>query len=80
MTTIERLKEMIEKEFEIPASELDADAPLTDYGLDSLSLAELMFTVEDRFAVEFPSDQAQAVDTLASLAQLIDSLRLARAA
>ena len=75
MNTVEQLKLLIHDKFEIDVATLKADAPLADYGLDSLSLAELLFTVEEHFNVDFP-DNRQDVNTLASLAALIDELRV----
>ena len=75
MDTIQALKQLIHDTFEIDTATLKADAPLADYGLDSLSLAELLFTVEEHFNVDFP-DNRQDVNTLASLASLIDELRV----
>ncbi|MFA5914024.1 MAG: acyl carrier protein [Burkholderiales bacterium] len=79
MNTIEELKQLIHEKFEIDVATLNADAPLADYGLDSLSLAELLFTVEEHFNVDFP-DNRQDVNTLRSLSALIDELRVPSAA
>jgi acyl carrier protein len=45
MNTIEELKQLIHKTFAIDTETLKADAPLEEYGLDSLSLAELLFAI-----------------------------------
>ena len=77
MNTITELKQMIHDKFDIDVTTLKADAPLADYGLDSLSLAELLFTVEENFDVDFP-DSRQDINTLTALAALIDELRVPR--
>lgn len=79
MTTLETLKKVINTTFDIDPTTLDADTPLLDYGLDSLSLAELLFVVEDEFQVDF-SETPKGVNTLADLARLIDQLQLKQAA
>ena len=79
MQTLEALKQLLHDHFGVDTTTLDASAPLVDYGLDSLSLAELMFTVEEHFDIEFPPNQ-QDVQTLSEIAGLIDSLQLAKAA
>ena len=79
MTTLETLKKVINTTFDIDPTTLDADTPLLDYGLDSLSLAELLFVVEDEFRVDF-SETPKDVNTLADLARLIDQLQLKQAA
>ncbi len=79
MHTLNELKQLLQERFDVDAATLDPDAPLTAYGLDSLSLAELMFTIEEHFQVDFPSTK-QDVDTVKGLAEVIDCLRLAKAA
>ena len=79
MNTTEELKQLIHDKFEIDVTTLKADAPLADYGLDSLSLAELLFTVEEHFDIDF-ADNRQEVNTLTALAALIDELRVPRQA
>lgn len=75
MTTLTELKELIRTTFDIDPATLDPNAPLSDYGLDSLSLAELLFEVEDKFHVNF-AETPKDVSTLAGLAHLIDTLRV----
>jgi acyl carrier protein len=79
MNTLEQLKQLIHTAFGIDPAVLKPHLPLADYGLDSLSLAELIFTVEEHFNLDFPDDR-QDVTTLAGLAGLIDELRLKQAA
>ena len=79
MTTLNELKTLIHKNFDIDPATLTPDAPLSDYGLDSLSLAELLFVVEDYFHLDF-AEAPKDVGTLAALANLIDSQRVPQAA
>jgi acyl carrier protein len=79
MSTLEELKQLIHTAFGIDTAQLQADLPLAEYGLDSLSQAELLFNVEEHFDVDIP-DTRQDVNTLAGLARLIDELRVAKAA
>lgn len=74
MNTLDELKQLIHEKFDIGVATLKDDTPLADYGIDSLSLAELLFSIEDHFHVEFP-DNRQDINTLTSLAALIDELR-----
>lgn len=75
MTTLSELKILIHKNFDIDPATLTADAPLSDYGLDSLSLAELLFVIEDHFHLDF-AEAPKDVGTLGALAALIDNHRL----
>jgi acyl carrier protein len=79
MNTLEELKQLIHTSFGIDTELLKADLPLAEYGLDSLSQAELLFNVEEHFNVDLP-DTRQDVNTLAGLAKLIDELRVPQAA
>jgi acyl carrier protein len=74
MTTIDQLTQLIHDKFEIEKSVLQPDLPLSEYGLDSLALAELLFTIEEDFDIKFP-DRPENIDTLAQLAAAIDALR-----
>ncbi len=77
MDTLKQLTELIHKKFDIDTAVLQPDLPLEEYGLDSLSLAELLFTIEDDFDIQFP-ERPENIDTLAGLVVLIDALRARR--
>lgn len=79
MDTLKQLTQLIHQKFDIDTSVLQPDLPLSEYGLDSLSLAELLFTIEEDFDIQFP-DRPENIDTLAGLAALIDELRRLRQA
>jgi len=74
MNTLEQLTQLIHDKFDIEKSSLQPDLPLSEYGLDSLALAELLFTIEEEFNVKFP-DRPENIDTLKKLAVAIDELR-----
>ena len=75
MNTLEELKNLIHKQFGIETDVLKPDLPLAEYGLDSLSLVELLFTIEEHFKLDFP-DSRRDINTLAGLAGLIDELQI----
>jgi acyl carrier protein len=77
MSTLNELKQLIHDKFDIDPATLDAATPMAEYGLDSLALAEFLFSVEDHFHVDFPDAQMQ-VGTLAGLAAVLDELRAAQ--
>ncbi|MFF3498208.1 phosphopantetheine-binding protein [Streptomyces sp. NPDC003247] len=54
-------------------SPLEADASLTELGLDSLTLLGLVAELEDRFAVELP-DELLVMETFATPSTLWDRL------
>jgi acyl carrier protein len=73
-STLKELLELIQKTFEIDPATIDPDKPLEEYGLDSLSKAELLFAIEDRFGFEYP-EQYTSVATLNALADVVTRLR-----
>lgn len=76
MNTLDEIKQLINTAFGIDPETLKSDAPLSDYGLDSLALAELLFTIEEHFNLDLPDDRVD-VKTLDGLAGLIDELKAA---
>jgi acyl carrier protein len=74
MTTLDRLTHLIHDKFGVDIATIDADAPFASYNLDSLTVAELMFEIDDAFHVTVPDEAATTVTTLRQLATLIDGL------
>lgn len=75
MTTLERLTHLIHDKFGVELAAIDPDAPFASYNLDSLTVAELMFEIDDAFHVTVPDDAVHSVTTLRALATLIDGLQ-----
>ncbi len=73
MTTTDRIRAMLVKDYKIDPDRLTADARLEDLGIDSMGLAELMFNIEDEFHVTVPDEQIQ-LSTLGDVANYIDKL------
>ena len=83
MSVLERLKQLLERDFAVPATALEANATLESLDIDSLRLIEIVFAVEDEFGVTMPQDQGEIrgrVKTLGDLASLIESLAAKKAA
>jgi acyl carrier protein len=73
MTTLERLRAILIRDYKLDASRLTPDAPLEDLGIDSLGVAELLFNVEDEFKISLPPEPVQ-LPTLADVVRYIDAL------
>lgn len=73
MTTTDRIRAMLVKDYKIDPDRLTADARFEDLGIDSMGLAELMFNIEDEFRVTVPDEQIQ-LSTLGDVANYIDKL------
>jgi acyl carrier protein len=72
--TVNEILALIEKAYSIDPKTIDPQRPLAEFGLDSLSLAELIFAVEDHFHIDYPESRTH-VQTLAELAQVVDETR-----
>ena len=79
MSTIEQVTQLLHDKFDIDKASLQPDLPLPEYGLDSLALAELLFTIEEEFDIKFP-DRPENINTLRELSTAIDDLRLSQQA
>jgi len=74
MSTLDRLTHLIHDKFGVDIATIDPDAPFASYNLDSLTVAELMFEIDDAFHVTVPDEAIHTVTTLRQLATLIDGL------
>ena len=78
-TTFDGLRDIIVRDFELPAERLARDTPLEEIDLDSLAVTELVFALEDEFHVT--ADHAvPAFVKLGDIADYIDRLIADRAA
>jgi acyl carrier protein len=78
MNTTERLQQLIHEKFDVELSKIIPDAPFAEYDLDSLTVAELMFAIEDEFHVSVPDAAVPNLQTLADMAKLLDELTAAK--
>ncbi len=79
MNTCDELTHLLSTDFHVDPATIGMDKQLADYGIDSLGLVDLMFTVEEHFGVDLPSDMTP-FRTLRTFAALVDRLRLQQAA
>lgn len=73
MDTFARIKQLAAKEFSIDPDALDPNAALDSLGIDSLSLIEFMFKVEEEFGVSLSGEELKAIRTLADLERHVGS-------
>jgi acyl carrier protein len=76
VTTFDEVVQLIHEKFGVEADALGPTTELTQFGLDSLTLVELIFAIEEHFGVQMP-DHAD-IRNLTDLAMLIDELRSAK--
>jgi acyl carrier protein len=83
VSTLERLRALLTRDFEIAPEALRPDATLEGLEIDSLRMIEILFCVEDEFKVSVPADHAELrakIHTLGDLAEYIDGLLAAKGA
>jgi acyl carrier protein len=73
MKTLDGLRDVLVKDFELPRERLHADTRLEDIELDSLALTELIFSLEELFDVTAASPD-RSFATLGDVAAYIDRL------
>jgi acyl carrier protein len=74
MSTFEILQDILVRDYQLPREQLAPDAALATLGVDSLSMLELMFKIEDRFAVKIPGDTPTDLATVGDVVAYIDAL------
>ena len=73
MTPYAFMAEVLSEKYDVPREAINPEATLTELGLDSLTIVELLFDVEDEFGIEVPEERA-TFQTLAEAAALVDEL------
>lgn len=76
-STFETLRTILVREYQLAPDRLTMDAALEGLGIDSLGVAELLFSVEDAFGISLPPEPLQVL-TLGDVVRYIDDLLLAQ--
>ena len=78
MTTLERLKALLTKDFDLQPEAMSAPGvSLEALEIDSLRMIEILFSIEEAFKITVPADQAELqarIHTLDDLANYVDEL------
>lgn len=61
-------------EFKLQRAQLGPDAQLAELGVDSLSVLELMFKIEDRFGLKIKDDVPTSLVTVHDVVNYVDGL------
>jgi acyl carrier protein len=81
VSTLQRLQDLLQRDFELPAERLQPEARLEELQIDSLRMLEILFGVEDAFAITVGSNQAELkarLQTVGDLVTYIDALAAER--
>jgi acyl carrier protein len=77
MTTLQSVQALLKANFDLASEVLQPEAKLEDLAIDSLSVIEVMFAVEDEFKVTVPSEPAALqtrMKTVGDLVAFVDRL------
>ena len=73
MTPYAVMAEVLSEKYDVDREAISPEATLTELGLDSLTIVDFLFDVEDEFGIEVPEERA-TFQTLAEAAALVDEL------
>jgi len=68
MTTPERLKDLLFKQYAIDGANIKMDAPIDSLGLDSLDIMDFIYAIETEFKIKIPTENLK----LNSVQDLVD--------
>ena len=71
-TTAETLETILVDKFSVPREKIRPEATLSELGLDSLDLIEVLFEVEEAFNIRVPQDGAAI--RASTLQELLDTI------
>ncbi len=73
MSTLETIQRMMVEQFELKPEALAPDVQLETLGIDSLSVIEFMFNIEDEFKVKLPDERVE-IKTVQDIANVVDRM------
>jgi len=74
MSTLGALMDILVRDYGIAREQVTSEATLATLGLDSLSMLELMFKIEDRYGVKIIDDTPSDLVTVDDVVRYIDGL------
>jgi len=74
MTTLDTLVDILVRDYCLDRARIVPEATLAVVGLDSLSLLELMFKIEDRYDVKIQEDTPTNLVTVGDVVRYVDEL------
>lgn len=73
MSSLETIQRMMSEQFDLKPEVLTPDAQLEGLGVDSLSVIEFMFNIEDEFKIKLPDERVE-LKTVQDIANVVDRL------
>lgn len=69
----DKIREIIRREKTIPEGEFDSSAALGAIGIDSLDALNILFAIEESFAITIPDDTARSIKTFDDLVSAVSA-------
>ena len=73
MSSLQTIQRMMVEQFDLKLEDLNPDAQLESLGLDSLSVIEFMFNLEDELKIKLPDERVE-LKTIQDVANVVDKI------
>lgn len=73
MSSLQTIQNKMVEQFDLKIENLTPDATLESLGLDSLSVIELMFNIEDELKIKLPDERVE-LKTLQDVVNVLDKV------
>jgi acyl carrier protein len=73
MSSLQTIQRMMVEQFDLKLEDLNPDAQLESLGLDSLSVIEFMFSLEDELKIKLPDERVE-LKTVNDVAMVVDKI------
>ena len=73
MSTLSTVQQLIAAETDLKLEDLESGRPLEELGIDSLTVLEVLFKIEDAFDIKM-TDERVPLRTVQDIADLVDRL------
>jgi acyl carrier protein len=73
MSSLQTIQRMMVEQFDLKLEDLSPDAQLESLGLDSLSVIEFMFSLEDELKIKLPDERVE-LKTVNDVAMVVDKI------
>lgn len=73
MSSLQTIQRMMVEQLDLKLEDLTPDAQLESLGLDSLSVIEFMFNLEDEFKIKLTDERAE-IKTIQDVANIVDKV------
>ncbi len=73
MSSLQTIQRMMVDQFDLKMENLTLDAQLESLGLDSLSVIEFMFNLEDELKIKLPDERVE-IKTIGDVVNILDKI------